>query len=87
MGCDFAEDDEKAAACREYLDEVQGAMRDLCKGMTAQSDAVSVATEHLNLTVQQTSSRHVGGRSGSVGLGVGLLLSHDLGIELFIHHS
>ena len=63
MGCDFAEDDEKAAACRDYLDEVQGAMRDLCKGMTAQSDAVSVATEHLNLTVQKTSSRHVSGRA------------------------
>ena len=59
-GCDLAEDgEEKGAACGEYLSEVQGAMRDFCKGMTAQSDAVSLETEHLNLTVQKTNSRHV----------------------------
>ena len=56
-GCDSAEDEEKPEACLEYLGEVQGAMRDFCKGMTAQSDAVSLETDHLNLTVQKTSSR------------------------------
>ena len=34
-GCDLAEDgEEKGAACGEYLSEVQGAMRDFCKGPT-----------------------------------------------------